>query len=88
MPNAERVGVTVGGSRVAEEESLTAEIARVEAVLAERRYELTSNRGAVRVVGRTLVRAAHAAAQALLGAAERPARTADGTRRPRRRSAP
>jgi hypothetical protein len=83
--------VSVGGSRVGEEESLTAEIARVEAVLAERRYELTSNRGAVRVVGRTLMRAAHAAARALpalLGPAERPARTAADARRPRRRSAP
>jgi hypothetical protein len=88
LPNAKRVEVSVGGLSAGEEESLTAEIARVEAVLAERRYELTSNRAAVRVVGRTLARAAHAAARALLGAAERPARTAADARRPRRRSAP
>ena len=75
----------VGKQGHGEEESLTAEIARVEAVLAERRYEQTSNRAAVRAVGRTLVRAAQAAARALLGP-ERIVRTTENTRRERRRS--
>jgi hypothetical protein len=83
------VAQEVGQLASREEESLTAEIARVEAVLAERRYELTSNRAAVRAVGRTLARAAHAAARALLAdAAERPARLAGDPRRARRRSRP
>jgi hypothetical protein len=70
----------VGQSGFEEEEGLAAEIARVEAVLAERRYELTSNRAAVRAVGRTLVRAA----RALLG--EEPPAATDDARRPRGRS--
>jgi hypothetical protein len=74
----------VGQSGFEEEESLAAEIARVEVVLAERRYERTSNRAAVRAVGRTLVRAAHAAARALLG--EEPPAATDDARRTRGRS--
>ncbi len=93
LPNiVERIGTSrTGTSRSGDDESLTAEIARVEAFLAERRYEIASSRGAARVVGRTLMRAAHAAARALLGNVERPerpARTAADTRRRRGRSAP
>lgn len=62
------VGQELAKPQRGEEESLTVEIARVEAVLAERRYALAHNRTAVRAVGRTLLRAAHAAARALLGA--------------------
>src|SRR5262245_15309613 len=75
-----KAGQEVGKRGQGEGESLTAEIARVEAVLAERRYELTHNRDAVRAVGRSLLRAAHAAARALLGA-ENPARATNTTRR-------
>jgi len=67
------------GARKRDEESLAAEIAGLEAVLAERRYRLPGDRGQGRSVGDTLLRAIDAAARVLL----RP-----GTTRPAPRARP
>jgi hypothetical protein len=61
------------GARKRDEESLAAEIAGLEAVLAERRHRFAGGRAQARSVGDTLLRAIDAAARVLLRPGTRPA---------------